>query len=383
MARFAFSVCIGTSMFERVASAAVGTLRSPDSNGIRLPDGFSSRIVARSGHRIAGDYRWHIRPDGGATFATDDGGWCYVSNSETSSLLGGGASSICFAPNGEITGAYRILSNTNRNCSGGSTPWGTWLSCEEIDFGRVYECDPLGETEAVVRDALGHFKHESIAVDSNHGHLYLTEDEPDGRLYRFTPTSIDVDGIHSLESGLLQVAQVEYTSSTIKWLDVPDPQPDASRVPTRHQVPISSVFSGGEGIVYHENKVYFTTKGDGRVWCLRLDTQTLTTLYDPQRSKNPILTGPDNITVFHTGELLVCEDGGDMQLVIIDKDGHLAPLLQVVGQDNSELTGPAFSPDGSRLYFSSQRGGQGSIANLLGLGLTYEVTGPFATLFAD
>jgi len=51
----------------------------------------------------------------------------------------------------------------------------------------------------------------------------------------------------------------------------------------------------------------------------------------------------------------------------------MAPSLRVVGHPNSELCGPAFSPDGSRLYFSSQRGTIG-----LGLaGITYEVHGPF------
>ncbi len=46
-------------------------------------------------------------------------------------------------------------------------------------------------------------------------------------------------------------------------------------------------------------------------------------------------------------------------------------MLQVVGQDRSEITGPAFDPSGTRLYFSSQRGGEE------GRGLTYEITGPF------
>ena len=71
-------------------------------------------------------------------------------------------------------------------------------------------------------------------------------------------------------------------------------------------------------------------------------------------------------------ELLVAEDNGDMQIVIV-APGAIRPLLQIVGQDRSEITGPAFSPDGSRLYFSSQRGASGKSED----GVTYEITGPF------
>jgi len=78
-----------------------------------------------------------------------------------------------------------------------------------------------------------------------------------------------------------------------------------------------------------------------------------------------MLTGVDNLTVLHTGEVLVAEDGGDMQIITINEQGKVAPLLQVVDQDESEMTGLAFSPDGQRLYFSSQRGGRGPISNLL------------------
>ena len=375
------SSVFGTLSAGRVARAEVRSLQAPDANGIRLPVGFSSRIVARSGRKVAARYRWHIKPDGGATFATDDGGWIYVSNSESSSWLGGGASAIRFAPTGTIVDAYRVLSGTNRNCAGGSTPWGTWLSCEEVDFGRVYECDPYGVKPAQVRHALGYFKHEAVAVDVKRGDLYLTEDEPDGCLYRFVPTSANVNDQLDLESGVLQVAQVEDGSGKVRWINVPDPRPESSAVPTRRQVPESSTFSGGEGICYHNDTIYFTTKGDGRVWSLKLDSQTLTIVYDQRRSTNPILTGGDNVTVFPTGDLLVAEDGGDMQIVAINQDGEPTALLQIVDQDESEITGPAFSPDGTRLYFSSQRGA-GRIGELLGLGITYEVTGPFAQWFA-
>jgi secreted PhoX family phosphatase len=51
----------------------------------------------------------------------------------------------------------------------------------------------------------------------------------------------------------------------------------------------------------------------------------------------------------------------------------VAPFLRVSGQDRSEITGPAFSPDGTRLYFSSQRGSSGTTSG----GITYEVSGPF------
>jgi uncharacterized protein len=354
------------SLVSRIAD--IGPLAdTADANGVQLPAGFASRIVARTNQApVAGsDYKWHIAPDGGATYPLEDNGWIYVSNSEVP--IAGGVGALRFDASGELVAAYSILMNSSVNCAGGPTPWGAWLSCEEVDRGRVFECDPRGEIDAVARPALGIFKHEAAAVDPMKHHVYLTEDESDGCFYRFTPDKMASYG-PDLSTGKLEVAQAA-ADGAVTWHEVPDPLFEKGTA-TRLQVGVATHFDGGEGIWYHEGVVYLSTKGDGRVWAYDTNAAKLSILYDANIAANPILTGVDNITVSCCGDVLVAEDGGDMQIVAIMPNGELKALLQVVGHDKSEITGPAFDPSGTRLYFSSQRGsGSG--------GITYEVTGPF------
>jgi uncharacterized protein len=348
-------------------------LEPPDEHGVRLPRGFSARVVGRSGEPPLPliKYHWHSSPDGGACFATDDGGWIYVSNSEMPGGFGG-VGAMRFDARGTLVDAYPILTDTSINCAGGATPWGTWLSCEEFPEGQVWECDPFGAAKAIAHPAMGRFKHEAAAVDPIGGRVYMTEDTPDGRLYRFTPAPAH-DQRLDLSAGVLEVAEiVDQKSLRVRWHAVSDP--NGKPKPTARQVRESTAFPGSEGMTYSGGRIYFVTKLDCRVWAYDPATEQLSVIYDDDRFADPALTGLDNIVVAPAGEVVVAEDGGDMQLVAITPSGDVYPLLQVVGQIGSELAGPAFNPAGNRLYFSSQRGNYG----LLTGGITYEVTGPFA-----
>ncbi|WP_376693028.1 alkaline phosphatase PhoX [Wenzhouxiangella sp. EGI_FJ10409] len=353
-----------------------------------VPRGFSVRQVARTGERpvAVSDYLWHADPDGGACFPMDDGGWVYVSNAEVGAWRQGGVGALRFNAEGELVDSYSICRGTTNNCAGGPTPWGTWLTCEEIDEGLVYECDPTGRRLAVPAPALGVFKHEAAAVDPVHRHIYLTEDVEDGNFYRFVPDSYPPGGRADLRSGRLEVAVVSgddpLTTRLVEWRPVPNPIPrlggdDPARrdPPTRKQVPEAETFDGGEGCWYFDGIVYFTTKGDNRVWALDTNRNMLDLVYDKQSDQafNPGIDDVDNLTVSAGGDVLVAEDGSEMRLVVVGPDVKPFELVNVMGQHGSEICGPAFSPDGERLYFSSQNGPAGDHTD----GRIYELRGPF------
>jgi uncharacterized protein len=375
----AAAVALGATFWDDVFGSASSAARSPRGGygprrpanelGLRLPEGFHSRLIARGGQQVEGTgYRWHEASDGMACFATDDGGWILVSNSE---VLTGGASAVRFGADARPRAAYRILDGTTQNCSGGPTPWGTWLSCEEVMGGLVWECDPAGRRRALARPAMGTFKHEAATVDPRGKQIYLTEDLIDGGVYRFTPTHW-----HDLSAGLLEIATVA-SDGAVSWSEVPDPA--ARRVPTRQQVRGSTQFKRAEGVWHDDGTVYISTTGDHRVHAYDIARGRIEVIYDGLASADAPLLRVDQLTANRAGEVFVCEDIAteEIDIGLIDRAGRVSRFLSATGPQHtgSELTGVTFDPSGSRMYFSSQRAfGRGVTP---GLGAIYEVSGPF------
>jgi secreted PhoX family phosphatase len=275
-------------------------------------------------------------------------------------LSAGGTTNLWYR-HGEWLGAEASLGGTLVNCAGGPTPWGTWLTCEEIKtdavsstgrkHGYVFEVNPRAErTRAVPLVEMGRFSHEAVAIDPRTGIVYLTEDDRNkSGLYRFIPN--DRRGRPgSLEhGGRLQAARVKGRPNadlivasigdvhTLEWVDIPDPDLDSIAVPAgfpdvsatdRLSGPFAQAWaagalrmSRGEGIWYSDGKLFVVDtstgvdqtgrrgRGEGAVWTLDLQRMTLSALFV---SGNALAANnPDNVTVSPRGGVLLCEDGGE------------------------------------------------------------------------
>ncbi len=284
--------------------------------------------------------------------------------------------------------------NTSTNCSGAATPWGTWINGEEILDGYMFECSPLRDGGEPIRlDRFGRKAHEQVAFDVERRAIYHTEDiTGEDRFYRnvYTENEWPSNGRPDLTRGKLQVLSVpagidaaRQGPTPIVWLDAIDdgrPQADV-------YLPESTIFPGNEGVWFVNGFIYFSTKVDSNVWAIDVANGTIESIYDPTDGPigspadpaEPKMMGVDNLSMTLDGEMIVVEDGGDMRAMVLLPDRSTIPLLRLPGDaGGTEVTGPAFSPDGRRLYVSNQRAlRNGETVSFGQGGVVYEITMPF------
>lgn len=367
---------------------------------LRLPEGFSYKIVAETGMPLLGGRGPYPRPnfpDLNVAFA-QPGGKILLSTSheiprefpiltpppgEEYDPLAGGATSLLLNPDLSVAeGAYHA-GGMMTNCSGSGTPWGTVLTGEETtakmtrEHGFVWEVDPLRHTK-VRLDACGRFDHETAVVDRATGFVYLTEDDGTALLYRMRP---NLSGSLHL-GGVLEA----YTSGGT-WVVIDDPLGTEGTSPSEQGLAKGALrFKRLEGGRFDGRLFYFTETEDetaaGRIWRLNVDTGVLELW--AQGTPNGAMVMPDNFAFDAAGNMFVCEDRSAAspskpnRVLFIDRPtGQIATFAELVqkfftpGSLNiaDEPTGPEFSPDGRILFLNLQRDF---------FGLTLVITGPFA-----
>ncbi|GLS25650.1 alkaline phosphatase PhoX [Marinibactrum halimedae] len=286
------------------------------------------------------------------------------------------------------------LTGTIRNCSGGVTPWGSWLTCEESvetskttkgkigkSHGYVFEvpADASGPVKPVPLKAMGRFNHEAVVVDPRTGIAYLTEDRNDSLLYRFIPKE---NGKLSL-GGQLQALVIKNTPqfdtrnwSVVKmavsqwyeteWVDLSNPESPEDDLRLRGYQKGAAVFARGEGIHWADDELYFCCTSGGKKKLGQIMR------YRPSKyeGSNNEAKGPgqlqlflestdpslynfgDNLTVTPQNHLLVCEDQYtdvvDNYLRGVTPSGEVYAFARL--HEQTELAGACFSPDGSTLF---------------------------------
>ena len=430
----------------RASSAAVsgyGPLR-PDPEGIlALPEGFQYRVISRVGQDMDDGFVVPGRPDGMHAFPAAGGRTIVLRNHELNpgsrqtpframkgSLSdsqrariydpgagrGGVTTVVVDSANDNVERQFLSLAGTLRNCSGGATPWGSWISSEEIvigvgqygarrEHGYNFEVPAAarGLVEPVPLEAMGRFNHEAVAVDGRTGAVYQTEDRGDGLLYRFLPRERrrlaaggrlqalvirDLPGVHTGNRAGALVSFAPGQRFAADWVDLDDATSPNDDLRQQGRSKGAAMFVRGEGMTVEVDAagggtcIWFVSTaggpgGLGQLWCYRpaIDEGGVDERHHPGTVELGVeprnvdwLRNGDNLTLAPFGDLLVCEDNPVAQHIVgITPSGGMYRFAANVRRD-SEFAGATFSPDGSTLF-----------VNLQEPGLTFAVKGPWHT----
>ena len=406
-------------------AAGYGALTPDPAGFLDLPEGFSYRVLSRLGDKMDDGGTVPDRADGMGCFDLGGGEIALVRNHELQPkhnaggpvAKGFGKKDGAFVPGGTTTivldaetlavkRQFRSLGGTIRNCSGGVTPWGSWLTCEEAptgpgqpygeglehSHGWVFEvpASARGLVDAVPLTAMGRFNHEAAAVDPATGIVYLTEDRDDSVLYRFLPKTPG----RLAEGGRLQAMVVEGLADTrnwtspampvgkqyrVSWIDLDDVEAPKDDLRQRAAAKGAALVARGEGlhmgVKRGQSEVFACCTSGGAKELGQILKLTVGGAGQPDRvelffesESTEQFNYGDNLAVAPNGHLIVCEDQYtdvvDNHIRGITPDGRAYNLARLHAQ--TELAGACFSPDGKVLF-----------VNAYGPTATLAITGPW------
>ena len=396
------ALSFGATLLQLNDSQAITKLRdlsslTLDPNGLcDLPDGFSYKVISKHGETMSDGHSVPDKHDGMGCFQAPNGDLVLVRNHEIGLYLfsndaspepdfaydkdsSGGCTTIWLDKDMNVKKHYLSLTGTIVNCSGGKTPWNTWISCEEVDegfgsgwvmgkrHGYAFEVDPfkpLQKSEPL--KAMGRFRREAVAVDESSGIVYQTEDNMKGCFYRFIPNQKG----KLAEGGKLQALKfvdenIKHTSKnplelakkySCVWVTINEPDPEENTVSLQARTKGAAVFVRGEGIVAHDDGIYFacTAGGTARIgqffkYTPNKDKKTGTIELVYEAKDKSVMEKPDNITINPWGDLIICEDNSQDKncLIGLTPEGK---HYYIAANYQSEWAGACFSPDGQTLF---------------------------------